>query len=215
MAAIQITDISIFLSLSAILISETDKMEEDTKDELDGNQLAKSLTYSQTIEISGDDLDDINKSESLISSYIKDVLNDNSLNDKNYNCQIPFYKAEFYAHEREQARMYTINFNVYSEEHWTTPAQDKLRMIYFDKLNKKLKSAKIVSYHFVKSVHSFERSPLAWDAYTEDETPGCNNIPGKNCFEKLLNFWLVVPRVQWDFFDLLYQMYTFDIFHVS
>ena len=40
-----------------------------------------------------------------------------------------------------------------------------------------------------------------------------DNIPGKNCCEKFINWWLIVPKVQWDFFNLLYQMYTFDITH--
>jgi len=33
-----------------------------------------------------------------------------------------------------------------------------------------------------------------------------------NLFQLML-WWWIVPRVQWDFFALLYQMYTFDIFH--
>jgi len=39
------------------------------------------------------------------------------------------------------------------------------------------------------------------------------HIRGKNFLKRFLLYWWVVPRVQWDFLDLMYQLYTFEIFH--
>ncbi len=39
------------------------------------------------------------------------------------------------------------------------------------------------------------------------------HIQGKNFLKRFFLYWWVVPRVQWDFFDLMYQLYTFEIFH--
>lgn len=85
--------------------------------------------------------------------------------------------------------------------------------VYFKDLQKHITTAKLVSERVVESLKAFKLDPTAYDALTQDVEPGCSNIPGDNCCEKFLNYWLVVPRVQLDFFDLLYQMYTFDIFH--
>lgn len=47
----------------------------------------------------------------------------------------------------------------------------------------------------------------------DDNEQGCSSIPGRNLCIKFINWWLIVPKVQWQFFNLLYQMYTFDITH--
>ncbi|XP_065899514.1 uncharacterized protein [Dysidea avara] len=76
----------------------------------------------------------------------------------------------------------------------------------------------------MKAQHSATQAKHRRNAYsTNDNTPpknqdypdnpvDCCTLP-ENCCWKCINWWLIVPRVQWDFFALLYQMYAFDICH--
>ncbi|CAC5380035.1 unnamed protein product [Mytilus coruscus] len=98
------------------------------------------------------------------------------------------------------------------ESFWNDDVRKKLVELYFGDLQKHVTTAKLVSERLVESLKAFKRDPTSYDALTQDVEPGCSNIPGDNCCEKFLNYWPVVPRVQWDFFDLLYQNVYFRYF---
>ncbi|CAC5382997.1 unnamed protein product [Mytilus coruscus] len=188
-------------------------------DDLMKNELAKLYTYTQIIQVGKENLKtdhDIKNTESYIHSYIQNALNDHSLSSGDHpNIQIPFYDARLNIEKNDgnHTRIYTINFNILSVKFWNDDVRKKLVELYFGDLQKHVTTAELVSERVVESLKAFKRDPTSYDALTQDVEPGCSNIPGDNCYEKFLNYWLVVPRVQWDFFDLLYQMYTFDIFH--
>ncbi|XP_052082085.1 uncharacterized protein LOC127719814 [Mytilus californianus] len=187
--------------------------------ELTENELAKLYTYTQTIQVGEENLktdDAIKNAESHIHGYIQNALNDHSLSSEAHpNIQIPFYDARLNIEKNDgnYTRIYTINFNILSIKFWNDKVRKKLVGLYFGALLQNVTSAKLVSERVVELLKAFKRDPTSYDALTHDVEPGCSNIPGDNCWEKFLSYWLVVPRVQWDFFDLLYQMYTFDIFH--
>ncbi|XP_071144153.1 uncharacterized protein [Mytilus edulis] len=193
------------------------KVEDD--DELTKNELAKLHTFMQIIEVGQHNLSsnaDIQKTEAHIHKYIQSALNDHSSSsDDHPNIQIPFYNANLTIEKNDfnDSRIYTINFNILSVQFWRNEVKKKLEDVYFGELQTKVTSARLVSDRVVESLKSFKRDPTSIDALHQDAKRGCLNIPGDNCFQKVLNYWLIVPRVQWDFFDLLYQMYTFDIFH--
>ncbi|CAG2253296.1 unnamed protein product [Mytilus edulis] len=69
------------------------------------------------------------------------------------------------------------------------------------------------SLKIIEHVKRIVRVPTSFDGTFKEDDHSPSNIEGRTYWEKFLYFWLVVPRVQWDFFDMLYQMYTFDIFH--
>lgn len=167
-------------------------------------ELAKLYIYAQEVSVKkGDD------SKKELNAYIQTALNslyvDN--NDRRYT---PFYKVRLQRYtesQNESILRYVINFHLISMEHWD-------ETLVPQKLNEILpKCVKVVSSRLVEYLKSVKRNPTSTDELWADDNPGCSNIPGDNCCEQFCNYWLVVPRVQWDFFDLLYQMYTFDIFH--
>ncbi|CAC5396423.1 unnamed protein product [Mytilus coruscus] len=189
---------------------------ESNDDDLSENVLAELYTFTQIIEVGTENLtseSETKKVESHIHGYIQNALNDHL--SKDGDVQIPFYDARLNieTEANTQKRIYTINFHILSVEFWTDDVKAKLTDSYLKNLLDNVTSAKLVSERVVKLLKTFKRDPTSYDDLTKDEVPGCSNIPGDNCWEKFLNYWLVVPRVQWDFFDLLYQMYTFDIFH--
>ncbi|CAG2198946.1 unnamed protein product [Mytilus edulis] len=189
------------------------------EDELTGNELANLYTFIQIIQVGKENLqtdDQIEKTESYLHAYIQNALNDHPLNSLRHpNVQLPFYDARLDI-ERDDiisTRMYMINFQILSLRYWNKNARKKLMEKYFQKLQTNVTTARLVSEKIVESLSSFTRDPTSNDALAHRDKPEYSNIPGDNFLKKILNYWLIVPRTQWDISDVLHQMYTFDIFH--
>jgi hypothetical protein len=142
------------------------------------------------------------------------------LNDGGREIGIVFYKGFLYIPDdipdraNDQTKEYTVEFHLFSANHWDDTTRNRLlRSKIFKELTENF--ATLVNEVRKQQTVSLKRNPVSFDkdGLEMSQEPSCSNIEGKSCCEKFLNFWLIVPRVQWDFFDLLYQMYTFDIFH--
>ena len=141
--------------------------------------------------------------KSDIYTYISDVLNKTG---------ILFYKAHLYKAEENDACRFIIEFYLFSSNtlYWNHTVLDNLKTKYLNKLLEKWNNIKLIFEDATEMIHE-EKKKIA-DVEDPDER-GLGNISGRNFVHKFFNWWLIVPRVQWDFFDLPYQLYSFDIFH--
>ncbi|XP_061171881.1 uncharacterized protein LOC133181379 [Saccostrea echinata] len=178
--------------------------------EFEGNELAELHIYTQTFQVITK-LQERAEAEKRFQSYINRVLNEGD-----DEIGIVFYKGQLFSHPpgTDDAGKYSIEFYLLSLKHWDAQRRNSLLT---SKIFKEFTEnfATLEREVLKQQTVCLKRDPVSFDDHAEDlgQVPGCTNIEGDNCCEKCLNFWLIVPRVQWDFFDLLYQMYTFDIFH--
>ncbi|CAC5397300.1 unnamed protein product [Mytilus coruscus] len=166
--------------------------------------------------------------ENRLREYIQNVLNNSKIQDVEIKTQLPFYRAHLYK-ETEKSE-YIIIFHLYSKDFWTKKANEhesSLKTYFAETFGTEKKSsdkkkdssdAVIVengldTLKVIEHVKRLVRVPTSFDGTFQEDDHSIKNIEGRTCLQKFLAFWLVVPSVQWDFFDLLYQMYTFDIFH--
>ena len=172
--------------------------------ELD-TELAMVHIFSQEIMIKEEP-----ETQTLIDQYVQTALDTFYIERETENDHGPFYKVQLH-HNKEKSDdkmlRYIIDFHLVSLNNW----EEK-------EISRKLKEiipkpSTIISERLIRSLHSMTRNPVCTDALWEDEDPGCVHITGSNWFSKFLNWWLIVPRTQWAFHDLVYQMYTFDITH--
>ena len=147
--------------------------------------------------------------ESSLRGFAQEVVN---RADYGTGKRAVFYKANIYKRMTDDGlnHRYTFNFFLYSGRYWNTEIHVGVKQMLQDRLNENQIQNVTMSYVVHELLHDIARDPLA--NQDDDGEQGWDQIPG-NCCEKLLKWWLIIPSVQLKFFGLLYQMYTFDIFH--
>ncbi|VDI82422.1 Hypothetical predicted protein [Mytilus galloprovincialis] len=181
---------------------------------MEKNELGISVACEQKIIVKTGKV--CSKTEDSLREYIQNVLNNSNIENDRNDIQLPFYKAHLYK-ETEKSE-YIIIFHLYSKDFWTTNVDaNKSQLIaYFEKtfstkdiiVKNGLDSLKIIEH-----VKQLVRVPISFDGTFKEDDHSWKNVKGDNFFEKFFYFWLIAPSVQWDFFDMLYQMYIFEIFH--
>lgn len=168
-------------------------------------ELATEHIFSQEIMIKEEA--DTSKS---IDEYVQTALDTLYIEREHENDHGPFYKVQLHQNKdkvNDNMSRYIIDFYLVSLENWKeSEISRKLRKII-------PKHATIISERLIRSLHTLKRNPVCTDGLWEDEEPGCAHIKGSNYITKFLNWWLIFPKTQWAFFDLIYQMYTFDVSH--
>ena len=163
------------------------------------SELAVEHQYTQVLTVvkaTGDELADI-------QNYVNGAVN---------HMGTVFYKAHLYKQEANDACRYTIQFFLFSSDslYWNQTVQDKVKRQYLKKLTDKHSNIKLSFEDTSELVHAETKNIT--DTGDPDDR-GFGNISGGNIAHKFFNWWLIVPRTQWAFFDLPFQLYMFDIFH--
>jgi hypothetical protein len=165
-------------------------------------ELAKETILQQIFQCPSDKT--TTQMREAVRQYITGVLN-----DKQNKRDLVFYKGHI--HESQELGQLIVTLHLFAKEDNT---QEKINTVtryhlkYLADKGLQLKSSAILDHTL-----SAKRSPLNLREDDEKLEPGWKNLPGDNCLLKFLHWWLIVPRAQWDLFDLLYQMYTFDMTH--
>jgi hypothetical protein len=171
------------------------------------NELAKVEKYTLNVECQ--EPANVVDFESSLRGFAQEIVN---RADYGTDKRAVFYKANIYKRMTDDGlnHRYTFHFFLYSGRYWNTKIHDGVKQMLQDRLNENRIQNVTMSYVVQELLHDIARDPLA--NQDDDGEQGWDQIPG-NCCEKLLKWWLIIPSVQLKFFGLLYQMYTFDIFH--
>ncbi|XP_053402941.1 uncharacterized protein LOC128558118 [Mercenaria mercenaria] len=162
--------------------------------------IATEHTYVQVLQCP--DHVEMKDFEEDVEAYVRNVINDTRGTLGNL-----FYKGNV-SIATEQME-FEIQLNLFSMQS-VPPRIDELLNAYLAPLVDRGMTL-VAAPRILQRKIDVEREPRY--IAKQEESPGCGNIPGDNFWQKFLNWWLIVPKVQCDFFDLLYQLYTFDITH--
>lgn len=184
---------------------------------MENNELGISVACEQKIKVKQGNV--CETTENRLREYIQNVLNNSKINADKDSTQLPFYKAHLYK-ESEKSE-YILIFHLYSKDLWTREHlkyQERLKAYFYktfptDVPDDIIEENGLGTLKIIEHIKRLVRVPTSFDGTFQEDDHSIKNIEGGTCLEKFLAFWLVVPNVQWDFFDMLYQMYTFDIFH--
>lgn len=166
-------------------------------------ELSEETIYMQVLQCPNNDLPQNFKKD--VNAYVT-----NALNDPVGVVGVTFYKAHVHINDAKQ--QYVINLYPFTRRHLTRRIEQQLIETYFQPLHNRGMT--------VTSEQVFERTDDMKRAIRYHQEPGededgssCDNIRGCNVCQKIINYWLIVPRAQWDFFNIRYHLYTFEIFH--
>ncbi|KAK3597066.1 hypothetical protein CHS0354_022071 [Potamilus streckersoni] len=173
---------------------------------VDFDDLAKVIIFRQNLMVASETV------EPWLAAQVEEYVQ-NALNDPDGEIGIIFYRAIVSKNAIQGKQEIDIDFHLISQKRFGDEEKNKLKTSYLNRLM--LSSNNIVtlkSERVIEIVKEEKREPVFHHVDSE-EVPGYSKINGGNFITKFFHYWLIIPPVQWRFFDLVYQLYTFDIMH--
>ncbi|KAL3837479.1 hypothetical protein ACJMK2_022833 [Sinanodonta woodiana] len=173
---------------------------------VDYDDLAKIIIFRQNLTVASETV------EPWLTAHVDQYVQ-NALNDPDGKIGVIFYRAVVSKNAVQGKQEIDIDFHLISQKIFGDEEKKKLMTSYLSQLM--LNSNNIItlkSERVIEIVKEDRREPVFHFADSA-EVPGYSKIKGGNFITKFFHYWLIIPPVQWRFFDLVYQLYTFDIMH--